>query len=31
VVGTELVFRYRVHLEKVEPAVKAAVEVPSDH
>jgi general nucleoside transport system permease protein len=30
VVGTELVFRYRVHLEKVEPAVLAA-EVPSDH
>jgi ABC-type uncharacterized transport system permease subunit len=30
VVGTELVFRYRVHLEKIELAVQAA-EVPSDH
>jgi ABC-type uncharacterized transport system permease subunit len=31
VVGTELLFRYRVRLEKVEQAVKTAVEVPSDH
>jgi len=31
VVGTELVFRYRVHLDKVEPAVKAALEVTRDH
>ena len=31
VVGTELLFRYRVRLEKVEQAVKTVVEVPSDH
>jgi ABC-type uncharacterized transport system permease subunit len=31
VVGTELLFRYRVRLEKVEQVVKTAVEVPSDH
>jgi general nucleoside transport system permease protein len=30
VVGTELVFRYRFHLEKIEPAVPAAVEVSRD-
>jgi len=30
VVGTELLFRYRVHLDKVEPAVKAALEVSRD-
>ncbi len=31
VVGTELLFRYRVRLEKVEPAAKAALEATRDH
>ncbi len=31
VVGTELLFRYRVRLEKVEPSVKAALEVSRDN
>jgi ABC-type uncharacterized transport system permease subunit len=31
VVGTELLFRYRVRLEKAEPVVKAALEVTGDH